>query len=167
MADRDQMRPKRNAGQGVDAFIADVDRCAKEVCHAGRDVNTFVEWISEDYAFVRPQDLRQPRKFYRQISSAPPVRFGIKGFRDSLVDDEQPARHYTAFVFIGFWLPTFFAMIFLYAWEVLGLIRYRDWSQKDVRLGIVGIRHGRAVRWEGPDVLAPLITRDLKAQRQC
>ena len=128
----------------------------------GLSTRDFVLQIAERYSYIRPQDApKYPKQFLKQMAGLPPVRFGTAGFLGSIVDDDEPARHYMAFVFVGYWLPTLLAILVLWAWEMLGLVRYGHWSQPDVRSGHIGIRHGRAVRKEGPTILPKLIHRDL------
>lgn len=78
-----------------------------------------------------------------------------------LVDDKNPARHYMAFVFLGFWLPTILAVMGLWLWEIAGLVRYGYWATKDVRMGYVGIRHGRLLWRYGAVILPGLMAADL------
>ena len=107
--------------------------------------------------------MRRPLCFLRQAAAWPALRFGTSGFRTDLVDDENPARHYTAFVWIGFWFPYPLAWLIVWLWEMAGFFRYRgDWSANDVACGMIGIRHGRQVRREGPAALAELVKRDLR-----
>lgn len=147
---------------GIAGFIADVKAQAARSVATGQSTDQFILDISDAYAFIRLQDWRTPRRFLAQMAGAPPVKFGTRGFKRTIVDDENPARHYTAFVFVGYWLPTPLAQIVLWAWEILGFFRYHGkWSQPDIRCGRIGIRHGRCVRQQGPTVLAALIARDL------
>jgi len=147
---------------GFAAFLADVRQRVTRTPDNPQGTKQFILEIADCYAFVRPQDLIDPLRFLKQAAGDPPLRFGVQGFRKSLVDDENPARHYTAFVFVGFWLPTVLAVFVLWTWEILGFFRYRfKWSQPDIRSGMIGIRHGRAVRRSGANVLPDLIVRDL------
>jgi len=148
--------------RGVAAFIADVKaRVAKSIAEE-RHTHEFILEIGDAYAFIRLADWRRPLQFLAQLAGNPPIQFGTKGFRRALVDDQNPARHYTAFVFVGYWLPTPLALLVLWAWEILGFFRYGGkWSQGDMRCGQIGIQHGRQVRRQGPLVLADLIARDL------
>ncbi|MEM7129155.1 MAG: hypothetical protein AAF702_22680 [Chloroflexota bacterium] len=147
---------------GISAFVEDVARCAESCGEDRRGAICFVLELSEQYSYIRLRDLVRPIRFLKQINSAPPRQVGTYGFRSELVDDDNPARHYMAFVFVGFWLPYLLGVPVLWAWEFLGFLRYRfTWSQRDVRLGYVGLKHGRAVRRRGPNVLAPLIAKDL------
>ncbi len=149
--------------KGIEAFLADVTRRVDHLQQQGRSTDDFIREISDHYAFIRLHDLRRPLQFLRQLASEPPLRFGTAGFRRELVDDKNPARHYTAFVFVGYWLPLFFAIPVLWAWEVLGFVRYRGhWSQPDIRNGYIGLHHGRQVRRYGAAILPELIARDLK-----
>ncbi|MEZ4677857.1 MAG: hypothetical protein R2932_26935 [Caldilineaceae bacterium] len=153
--------------QGITAFLADVEVRLAEATAQGRSTQAFVLQIAERYAYIRPQDApKHPKQFLKQMAGQPPVRFGTAGFRKSIVDDKEPARHYTAFVFVGYWLPTLLAIPVLWAWEILGFFRYGHWSQPDIRSGRIGIRHGRAVRNQGPDILPTLIRRDLTEARE-
>jgi hypothetical protein len=156
-------KPMTNKLGGFDAFLNDVRQRAAATPSDWEGTQCFIQEISDCYAFVRPQDiLTHPLRFLKQAAGEPPVQFGRQGFNRSLIDDDNPARHYTAFVFIGFWLPTGLAILALWAWEILGFLRYRfKWSQPDIRSGYVGIRHGRAVRRDGAHVLPDLIARDL------
>lgn len=148
--------------RGVAAFITDVKARTARSTATGQSATQFILEISDAYAFIRLQDWRTPLRFLQQMAGEPPVQFGTRGFKRRIVDDKNPARHYTAFVFIGYWLPTPLAHLVLWAWEILGFVRYRGkWSQPDIRCGRLGIRHGRQVRQHGPEVLAGLIERDL------
>lgn len=156
---------KTEAKGGLEAFIQDVERHARSCGSGRRGTIRFILAISDDYAYIRLADLARPLRFLRQISSEPPVQFGTQGFAPALVDDQNPARHYTAFVFIGFWLTYPLGVVVLWIWEILGFLRYRGtWSDPDLRLGLVGLRHGSCVRRHGPSVLTPLIARDLRSQ---
>ena len=149
---------------GVDGLISDVRRRAAGLSRDRHQTNQFVLHIAEDYAFIRLQDVTRLRKFLGQMAGAPPIRFGTQGFRPAIVDDSNPARHYTAFVFVGYWLPALPAILTLWIWEIAGYFRYHfRWSANDIRCGLIGIRHGRLVRRHGPGILAQLIARDLKA----
>jgi hypothetical protein len=121
--------------------------------------------MGADFAHIQPHDVLRPLRFLRQMAGNPPVRFAVSGFDPNLVDDLNPVRHYVAFLVVGFWLPALLALLVLAAWEVAGFVRYRGlWSQKDVRSGLVGLRHGRYVRRHGPRALPPLIHADLAAR---
>jgi hypothetical protein len=118
----------------------------------------------EAYAYIRLQDLYDPLRFLKQLQGAPPVRFGTTGFHHTIIEqgDANPARHYTAFLFVSFWLPPIIAVPILYSWELLGYLRYRfHWSAADMRSGFIGIRHGRLMRRYGPTILPALIAHDL------
>jgi hypothetical protein len=122
----------------------------------------FVLRIGEEFAFIRMADLWRPLRFLRQMAGAPPVQFGVQGFDPALVDDHNPVRHYIAFVVVGFWLPAALAWLTLIGWEGLGFLRYGGkWSQSDMLLGQIGLRHGRNVRRQGARILPGLIEKDL------
>ena len=151
-----------NEQTGVAAFIADVQTRTAKSLAAQRPTHAFILEISDAYAFIRLQDWRHPLQFLKQMSGEPPIKFGTTGFKPAIVDDKNPARHYTAFVFVGYWLAMPLAMMVLWAWEILGFFRYGfRWSGRDIECGYIGIRHGRLVRRHGPAVLARLIERDL------
>lgn len=151
-----------NEQTSVAAFIADVKIRTATNLAAQQSTRQFILEISDAYAFIRLQDWHRPLQFLKQMSGEPPIKFGITGFKPTIVDDQNPARHYTAFVFVGYWLPAPLAVIVLWAWEILGFFRYRlRWSWRDLECGYIGIRHGRQVRRQGPAVLAQLIERDL------
>ncbi len=158
---------------GFHAFLADVktelvkaqlaDAQLADDNTAARSTRQFILQSAERYAHICLQDARKsPRRFLRQMAGKPPVCFGTAGFARELVDDEEPARHYTAFVFVGYWLPSLLAVPLLWAWEILGFFRYGSWSQPDIRSGYVGIRHGRLIRRQGAGVWPELIQRDLR-----
>ena len=118
--------------------------------------------LAEDFAYIRLQDIRHLYKFLRQMEGNPPVMLGTKGFRRELVDDRNPARHYMAFVAMGYWLPYLLALAVLYLWEFAGYIRYGfKWSPADMLSGFTGVRHGNAVRHRGIEVLPGLMAADL------
>jgi hypothetical protein len=149
---------------GVDGFIADVSRRAAKAAPGWEGTVRFVGEVGEAFAFIRLQDLGKPLRFLKQLEGAPPLRFGTVGFKRTLVEkgDANPARHYTAFFYVGFWLPRPLAVAVLYWWEILGFIRYGfHWSNEDMRSGFIGIEHGRLVRRYGPTILPALIARDL------
>lgn len=147
---------------GIAAFINDVEKRVAKHLAEQRPPHDFILEIGDAYAFIRLTDWRRPLQFLRQLAGEPPIRFGTTGFKRALVDDQNPARHYTAFVFVGYWLPTPLALLVLWAWEVLGFFRYGGkWSEGDMRSGRIGIGHGRQVRRHGPTVLADLIRHDL------
>jgi hypothetical protein len=150
---------------GYRAFLADLTAQVQAAQQQEMRSHDFILAIAERYSYIRLADLGRPLRFLRQISGKPPQCFGARGFRHALVDDQEPARHYTAFVFVGYWLPTALALPVLWLWELLGLVRYGHWSQPDVRSGTVGIRHGRAVRKAGFAMLPTLVERDLGAKR--
>jgi hypothetical protein len=117
--------------------------------------------FADRFAYIRPQDVWNPIRFLRQMEGAPPTQLGIDGFKRSLLDDVNPARHYAAFVFIGYWLPNLWGVFILWLWEMAGMVRYGQWSQPDMRSGYVGIFHGRLVYRYGHTILPALIARDL------
>ncbi|MFN3332395.1 MAG: hypothetical protein ACK47M_07780 [Caldilinea sp.] len=147
-----------------DAFLAYLQEMAAQAPSGWPGSVWFLLRISEDCAGIRMQEVMNLLRFLRQMAGAPPRQFGPDGFHPDLVDDLNPARHYIAFVFVGFWLPTFLAMLMLYAWEVAGFIRYRGyWSPKDVRSGQIGVLHGRWLRRTAPVVLPGLTAGALAA----
>jgi hypothetical protein len=149
---------------GVDALIAGVSDRATKVPPGWWGTVRFILQLGEDYAYIRLGDLYNPWRFLKQMEGAPPVKLGTRGFNASLIEDgdANPARHYMAFVWIGFWLPSIFAVPVLYVWELLGFLRYGfRWSDEDMLSGFLGIRHGRLVRRYGPTILPSLIARDL------
>lgn len=157
------MATNQTAQQGFHAFLADVNRRVAEASKQEQRARDFILASAERYAYICVHDaLPRPIQFLKQIAGRPPVCFGTAGFRPSIVDDDEPARHYTAFVFVGYWLPLLLAVPVLWAWEVLGLVRYGHWSQPDVRSGMIGIRHGRAMRRAGYAQWPNLIQHDLR-----
>ena len=155
------MATEQTEQKGFDAFLQDINARIDEGVRQGASTRDFVLQSADRYAFIRLADINHPVRFLKQISGQPPVCFGTVGFQHTIVDDEEPARHYMAFVFVGYWLPTGLAIMVLWAWEILGFFRYGHWSKPDMRSGSVGIRHGRAVRKGGATVLPALIQRDL------
>ncbi len=150
-------------GDGVDGFIAAVSRMAAQVPPGSAGQRSFILEASDAFAFIRLQDMGHPLRFLKQMAGKPPQQFGPEGFRADVVDDQNPARHYMAFVFLGFWLPKWLAVMGLWLWEVAGSVRYGYWASKDMQMGYIGIRHGRAVRNSGPTVLPGLIAAELAA----
>lgn len=150
--------------RGFAAFAEYVAACAAQAPPAWSGAVWFVLRIGEDCANIRLQEMWRPWRLLADAARVPPQRFGPTGFDPSLVDDHLPARHYIAFVFVGFWLPPRLAQATLYAWEVAGFVRYGfQWSAPDLRLGRVGLRHGMLVNRYGPTVMPSLLTRDLAA----
>lgn len=152
---------------GFDAFLTYLQEMAAQAPAGWPGSVWFLLRIGEDCAGIYTRDIPNPLRFLRQMAGAPPQQFGTDGFHPDLVDDDNPARHYIAFVFVGFWLPTFWALGVLYAWEIAGFFRYGgDWSSKDVLSGRIGILHGRWLRCTGPAVLPGLTAGALAAQRE-
>jgi hypothetical protein len=149
------------SSRGLSGFIASVSHLAAGYPLSRTGSQRFILAFGDGYAYIRLADLRHPLRFLRQLSGAPPLQFGTEGFRTALVDDKNPARHYAAFVYVGFWLPGWLALLVLWAWEVAGFVRYAYWSQPDIRSGYVGLYHGRLVRMHGHTILPSLIARDL------
>lgn len=150
---------------GLDAFLAYLSAQAKSAPPGFAGAARFVLQIGDDCAYIRLQDIWRPLRFLRQMAGNPPLRFVTDGFDPHLVDDHNPARHYIAFVWLGFWLPRPLALVLLYCWEIAGFLRYRlQWSQKDVRSGLIGLRHGAFVRHYGPSVLPGLVAGELSPQ---
>jgi hypothetical protein len=142
---------------GLDRFLDYLQTMAAQAPPDWAGAVWFILRIGEDCAGIRLQDVATPRQFLRQMADAPPLQFGVTGFAPELVDDNNPARHYIAFVFVGFWLPTILAMLVLYVWEVAGFVRYSGyWSPNDVASGRIGISHGRWLRRMGPAVMSGL-----------
>lgn len=157
--------PTAQGQGGVRRFMDEVSFHAGQAAPGWQGSAEFVLRISDDYAYIRPRDLRNPLRFLKQMAGVPPIQLGTDGFRADLVDDQNPARHYTALLFVGFWLPYPLAWLVLYAWEMAGFMRYRGhWSPADVRCGLVGLRHGKLVRRYGPTILPALIAADLAAE---
>ena len=152
-------------GGGLDGFISAVSQLIQECGTDDAGTRRFIQRASEDYAFIRLQDIRQPIRFLKQMAGAPPWQFGPSGFHPDVVDDTNPARHYMAFVFLGFWLPHWLAVAGLWLWEMAGFVRYGYWATKDMRMGYIGIRHGRHVRKRGAAVLPGLIAIELTLGR--
>ncbi len=149
-------------GGGLEGFLATIARIAATVPPGRQGTRLFVSRLGEECAYIRLADLTHPFRFLRQMAGQPPLRFGVQGFNPAMVDDRNPARHYVAFVVVGYWLPWVLGMLVLYGWEIAGFVRYGFvWSPNDVRSGKVGLHHGRAVQREGPLALPPLVRRDL------
>lgn len=152
---------------GAADFIQVVSEYASQTPPGWQASARFVARLGEEFAFIRLRDLWRPLRFLRQMAGAPPRQFGVVGFHPALVDDFNPARHYCAFVVVGFWLPWALAWLTLGAWEVLGFLRYGGkWSQADWRLGIIGLQHGQRVRRFGARILPELMRQDLLDNQQ-
>lgn len=136
---------------GLDHFLDYLQQMAAQAPPGWAGAVWFILRISEDCAGIRLQDISTPLRFLRQMASVPPLQFGTSGFMPEIVDDDNPVRHYVAFVFVGFWLPTALAVLVLYAWEIAGFVRYRGyWSPNDVASGRRGIAHGHWLRRTAP-----------------
>ena len=147
---------------GHERFLAYLQRMASQAPPGWPGSVWFMLRIGEDCAGICTHDVTRPYRFLRQMAVAPPMQFGATGFSPAFTDDGNPARHYIAFVFVGFWLPRLPALAVLYAWEIAGFLRYRlQWSQKDVRSGLLGLHHGAWVREYGPVVLPGLVAGEL------
>ena len=158
----DRQPPSADGLAGVDGLIAAASRLAAEAMAARKSNAWVIRRLGEDYAYIHLADLRHPIRFLRQMAGQPPIRLGTDGFRRDLVDDANPARHYIAFLVVGYWLPPWAAVATLWLWEIAGFIRYRGvWSWPDLASGYVGIRHGRLARRYGVAVLPALMASDL------
>jgi hypothetical protein len=158
----DNSNRQRSPLTGLDGFIAYVSDLVDKLPATQSGTTQVVLCMSEECAYIRLGDIGQPVKFLKQMAGAPPVRFGTQGFRSDILDDFNPARHYTAFVFVGFWLPVLVATLVLWAWEIASFVRYKGhWSPKDIHSGNIGIRHGRLVRRYGATILPSLMAADL------
>jgi len=147
---------------GLTGFIDAASQLAARFPATRNGTRRFVLAFGEQMASIRLQDAWNPWRFLRQMEGNPPRRWGTKGFKRSLVDDRNPARHYAAFVFVGFWLPGWTAVLTLWLWELAGFVRYGfQWSQADIRSGYVGLWHGRLMRRYGHKILPSLMARDL------
>ena len=119
------VKHKANKLGGFDAFLTAIRRQVATAQPNKEGTQRFVLAISDQYAAVRPQDIfTHPLRFLKQAAGEPPIQFGNHGFKKALVDDDNPARHYTAFIFIGFWLPNPLGVLVLWTWEILGFLRY-------------------------------------------
>jgi hypothetical protein len=155
------MKEKQDLG-GIDPFIAFVCAQAGRAMRGHATQRQCVHAIADQVAYLRLGDLWDPLRFLSQLAGEPPMRFGTTGFDPSVVDDQNPARHYLAFVWVGYWLPGYLAMLVLWMWEILGFVRYGGvWSWPDIRSGQIGIRHGRLVRRYGVVVLPGLIAAEV------
>ena len=117
----------------------------------------FVLELARQCANVDFGELRRPWRFWSMLRQEPPVCFGPRGFRPDLVDDFHPARHYSAFLLIGFFFPQPLAVAFSRLWEWSEGVILGQFSPNDVRMSQLAIRHGRAVRRAGPASLPALI----------
>ena len=143
---------------GLDQFLDYLQAMAVQSPPGWAGSVWFVLRVGEDCAGIRTQDVGAPLRFLRQMAGAPPRQFGTSGFAPEIVDDDNPARHYIAFVFVGFWLPAVLATPLLYLWEVAGFVRYGGyWSPKDVVNGRIGIQHGCWLRRTSPALLPALV----------
>jgi hypothetical protein len=156
--------PKAEELAGLDGFISVVSALTAEAVSGRRSDAWLIRRMGEDFAYIRLQDVLNFPRFLRQMAGEPPVRFGITGFWPAVVDDKNPARHYTALLTVGYWLPMPAAILVLWLWEIAGFVRYRGhWSWPDLANGYIGIRHGRWVRRYGASILPGLIARHLSA----
>lgn len=148
--------------EGLDGFLAAIERLATQTYSGHLSTGEAIRRLGEDYAFIRLHDIVRPVRFLRQMVGNPPIQLGTAGFRHDLVDDRNPARHYTAFLVVGYWLPFWAAWGVLWLWEIAGFVRYGGtWSQPDMVSGMTGVRHGRLVRRYGLTILPGLVAADL------
>ncbi len=146
---------------GLDAFIQATSQRAISYPLSLEGTRAFLLEFARRTAGIDLSSLSRPRRFLRQLVAMPPEVWGVEGFRASLIDDTNPARHYAAFVFVGYWLPDPLGYLALWLWELAGMVRYGYWSIPDLRLGYIGLWHGRLVRRHGHTVLPALMARDL------
>jgi hypothetical protein len=158
------------ASLDIDHFIHRISSLAANSPPDSIGTISFILRLGEEFANIRLQDLyRHPLRFLLQVNQAPALRLGASGFAAHLIEGpyDNIARHYSAFVFVGFWLPMPLALLTLWIWEGLSFIRYAGhWSQPDIRSGLIGLRHGRLVRQYGPTILPGLIAGELAENRK-
>jgi len=153
--------PGVESGDSCQRFAAYAASLADLAQREGRRPAWYLLALARQCANVDFRRMRRPLRFWRMLRQEPPVCFGPRGFRTSLVDDFHPARHYSAFLLVGFFLPGPAARAFGWLWEWAEGIVLGQFSPRDVGLSRLAIRHGRAVRRRGPAVLPALIQADL------
>lgn len=153
--------PRATAGHyGCAGFAAYVEYLLRQ--GAGRPPRWVVLTVARDCANVDVGRLPwRPLAFWRGLRTRPPVTFGPAGFRPTLVDDSEPARHYAAFLGVGYFLPAPLDLLFARLWERAEGIVFRQYSAIDLALAELAVRHGRRARREGPAILPALIRADL------
>jgi hypothetical protein len=72
-------------------------------------------------------------------------QFGSSGFRSDLVDDANPARHYVAYLAVGFQKGGLPGAAIAVARELPGICG-GGCSAQDIRLGVIGANHGASLR---------------------
>lgn len=150
------------ASGGVDALIRRASAAAHDAWAQGIQNDRVIRQLGDEFAYIRLDDIWHPQRFLRQMAGNPPHQLGTAGFNPTLVDDRNPARHYMAFVCMGYWLPKWMAVATLWLWEMAGFVRYGgEWSWPDIRSGQVGIRHGQMAKRYGVVVLPSLIAAEL------
>jgi hypothetical protein len=142
-------------------FIQYVEQLIGQAAREGRRPTWVMTTLARRCANIDLRRLRRPLHFWRSLRQLPPVRFGRSGFRAALVDDYHPARHYCAFLAVGFFLPTFLAIPFARLWEWAEGVVFGEYSRRDVDLSVLAIRHARVIRRSGIEHLPALIRRDL------
>ena len=162
---KDDVEMSADASLAMSGLAGLIASARRMIAEENGNSDRVVRRLSEDFAYIRLQDVWNPYRFLRQMEGNPPIRLGTQGFRQELIDDHNPARHYMAFVAMGYWLPYVLAMVVLYLWEVAGYLRYGfKWSEADMLSGLTGVRHGNAVRHQGIAVLPGLMEKDLAAR---
>ena len=151
----------RRLTEGCPAFAGYAETLAAQAAHEGRRTRWFMLELARQCGNVDLSRLGHPIRFWRSLRELPPKRFGNIGFRAELVDDFHPARHYVAFLMIGFFLPYPLALAFGWLWERAEGIVLGEFSPRDVALGRLAIAHGRTVRQAGPAALPALIRKEL------
>jgi len=153
--------PAVETGDSCQRFAAYAGALADQAASQDRDAAWFVLVLARQAANIDVGDLRRPWRFWRRLRQEPPVCFGPRGFRPALTDDFHPARHYSAFVLAGFFLPAPLGAAFAWLWEHAEGWLLGSFSPRDVELARLAVRHGRAVRRDGPAALPALIRRDV------
>lgn len=75
-------------------------------------------------------------------------QFGSSGFRSELVDDRNPARHYVAYLAVGFQKGGLPGAAIAVGRELPGVCG-GGCSVEDIRLGVIGASHGASLRPNG------------------
>ena len=153
--------PRAARGRGCHGFIEYVENLIERAAEEQRRPAWIMGTLARECANVDLRRLRRPLRFWHSLRELPPVRFGRDGFRRALVDDYHPARHYCAFLALGFFLPAWLAVPFARLWEWAEGVVFGEYSPRDVALSELAIRHASALRRAGIDELPALIRRDL------
>jgi hypothetical protein len=127
--------------KGDSSKTTDCEKFAQYVESLARDTKSDAEFIQ----VLAEQMAGFPNGNSEAAPHGVTPQFGNTGFRSDLVDDANPARHYAAYLAVGFQKGGLPGAAIAVARELPGICG-GGCSVQDIRLGIMGANHGASLR---------------------